>query len=66
MIQILEEFNNGIELCQKIYDVKYKILETTNNHLWNTDKDHPICIVKRRANEYIESKVLAEKIIDEE
>lgn len=64
MIQIKREFNNGLFDCQEIYDNEYKILETTNNQLWNTDEQHPIVIKKARRNDYISSTIIAEKIDD--
>lgn len=64
MIQIKREFNNGLFDCQEIYDNEYKILETTNNQLWNTDEQHPIVIKKDRRNDYISSTIIAEKIED--
>ena len=55
MIQIKREFNNGLFDCQEIYDNEHKILETTNNQLWNTNIDHPIIVAKTRLDDYEES-----------
>ena len=66
MIQIKREFSNGLFDCQEIYDNEYKILETTNNQLWNTDEQHPIVIKKDRRNDYISSTNIAEKIEDDD
>ena len=66
MIQIKKEFTKGnIELLE-IYDNDFKILEKTNNTLWNTDENHTIIIVKNRIKDYIESTIKAEKIIEDE
>ena len=52
MIYIVKEFNNGIEDCLVINSSSNKkILELTNNTLWNSE----ISIVKRRLNDYVES-----------
>ena len=64
MIQIKREFTKGNIELQEIYDNKYKILETTNNQLWNTDEQHPIVIRKDRRNDYVSSMVTVEKIED--
>lgn len=54
MIYIVKEFNNGIEDCLIIdSNSNKKILELTNNTLWNSE----ISIVKRRLNDYVESTV---------
>lgn len=54
MIYIVKEFNNGIEDCLVIdSSSNKKILELTNNTLWNSE----ISIVKRRLNDYVESIV---------
>ena len=66
MIQIKREFTKGNIELQEIYDNKYKILETTNNQLWNTDEQHPIVIKKDRHNDYIPSTIIAEKIEDDD
>lgn len=64
MIQTKREFTKGkIELLE-IYDNEYKILETTNNQLWNTDEQHPIVIRKDRRNDYESTLIFAEKIED--
>lgn len=64
MIQVKSEFKKGkIELLE-IYDNEYKILETTNNQLWNTDEQHPIVIRKDRRNDYESTLIFAEKIED--
>ena len=62
--EVKREFNNGIEDCQEIYNSEYKIFDIKNRHLWNTDINHPIVIVKSRANNYVRSEVPAEKIVD--
>lgn len=62
MIQVKSEFKKGkIELLE-IYDNEYKILETTNNQLWNTDEKNPIVIRKARQDDYVSSTIIAEKI----
>ena len=62
MIQVKSEFKKGeIELLE-IYDNEYKILETTNNQLWNTDEKNPIVIRKDRRDDYVSSTIIAEKI----
>ena len=62
MIQVKSEFKKGkIELLE-IYDNEYKILETTNNQLWNTDEKNPIVIRKARRDDYVSSTIIAEKI----
>lgn len=66
MIQIKRETKNKVMELLEIYDNDYKILEKTNGILWNTDMEHPITIAKSRMKDYIESKVVAEKIIEEE
>ena len=66
MIQIKSEFTKGNIELQEIYDNEYKILETTNNQLWNTDEQHPIVIKKDRRNDYISSTIIAEKIEDDD
>ena len=53
MYLIKREFNNGIFDCLEIYHNEYKILETTNNTLWNATEENPICIAKSRANDYV-------------
>lgn len=62
MIQIKQEFNNGIFDCLEIYDNEYKILETTNNQLWNTNEQYTIIIKKDRLNDYVSSNIIAEQI----
>lgn len=64
MINIKNEFNNGLFDCLEIYSDTYKILETTNNHLWNATYDNPITIAKHRLDEYVESNVVLE-IVEE-
>ena len=64
--EVKREFNNGIEDCQEIYNNEFKIFDIEKRHLWNTDINHPIVIVKARANNYVKSDVKAEKIIDKE
>lgn len=63
MIIIKSEFDNGMFDCQEIYSDIFKILETTNNVLWNATEEKPISIAKSRRNDYIESNVLIEKEI---
>lgn len=64
MINVKSEFKKSkIELLE-IYDNEYKILETTNNQLWNTDEQHPIVIRKDRRNDYESTLIFAEKIED--
>jgi len=66
MIQIKKEFTKGnIELLE-IYDNDFKILEKTNNTLWNTDESHTIIIAKNRRDDYITSMIASEKIEDEQ
>lgn len=62
--KVKKEFNNGIEDCLEIYNNEFKIFDVKTRHLWNTDENHPIIIVKARANEYVRSEIPAEKIID--
>lgn len=64
MIQIKREFNNGVFDCLEIYDNDFKILETTNNQLWNTNEENPITIKKDRLNDYVASNINAEEIKD--
>ena len=66
MIQTKREFTKGNIELQEIYDNEYKILETTNNQLWNTNEQHPIVIKKDRHNDYIPSTIIAEKIEDDD
>ena len=66
MIEVKEEFNNGLFDCQRIFDNDFKILEKTNNKLWNTNENHPICIAKSRKKDYVSSNVPAEKFADEQ
>lgn len=66
MIQIKREFNNGVFDCLEIYDNDFKILETTNNQLWNTNEENPVTIKKDRYNDYIVSDVKSEEIKNEE
>lgn len=65
MIQIKREFNNGLFDCLEIYDNDFKILETTNNQLWNTNEENPITIKKDRYDDYIVSDVKSEEIKNE-
>lgn len=65
MIQIKREFNNGVFDCLEIYDNDFKILETTNNQLWNTNEENPITIKKDRYDDYIVSDVKSEEIKNE-
>lgn len=62
MYLIKREFNNGVFDCLEIYHDTNKILETTNNTLWNATEENPICIAKSRMNDYI----LSDEILDEE
>lgn len=64
MINIKNEFNNGIFECLEIYSEQYKILEITNGNLWNATFDNPITIAKHRLNEYVESNIVLE-IVEE-
>ena len=66
MINVKSEFTKGNIELQEIYDNEYKILETTNNQLWNTNEQHPIVIKKDRHNDYIPSTIIAEKIEDDD
>lgn len=61
MYKIKREFNNGLFDCLEIYHDTYKILETTNNTLWNATEENPICIAKSRMNDYILSDELLDK-----
>lgn len=65
MYKIKREFNNGLFDCLEIYHDRYKILETTNNTLWNATEESPICIAKSRANKYILSNELLDKEVNE-
>lgn len=66
MIQIKREFTKGnIELLE-IYDNNLKILEKTNDTLWNTDEEHTIIIAKNRRDDYISSMIASEKIEDKD
>lgn len=58
MIETKNEFDTYLE----IYDEEFKILETTNGHLWNTNERSPISIAKSRINDYVESDIPAEEI----
>lgn len=58
MYKTKREFNNGIFECLEIYHDTNKILEKTNNVLWNATEENPICISKSRANDYVISDVL--------
>lgn len=58
MYLIKREFNNGIFDCLEIYHDTNKILETTNNILWNATEENPICIAKSRMNDYVVSDEL--------
>lgn len=60
MINIKKEFNNGLFDCLEIYSDTYKILEKTNNHLWNATYENPITIAKHRISDYIESNEVLE------
>lgn len=65
MIEIKREFNNGLFDCCEIYDLNFKILEKSNNFLWNTNEDNPICIPKSRIEDYEESNIPSEEIFEE-
>ena len=65
MYKIKREFNNGLFDCLEIYHDSYKILETTNNTLWNATEESPICIAKSRENKYILSNELLDKEVYE-
>lgn len=58
MYLIKREFNNGVFDCLEIYHNTNKILETTNNTLWNATEEEPICIAKSRMNDYVVSDEL--------
>lgn len=58
MYLIKREFNNGVFDCLEIYHGTNKILETTNNTLWNATEKNPICIAKSRKNDYVVSDEL--------
>lgn len=58
MYKIKREFNNGLFDCLEIYHNTNKILETTNNTLWNATEENPICIAKSRENDYTVSDEL--------
>ena len=60
MYLIKREFNNGVFDCLEIYHNEYKILETPNGTLWNATEEHPICIAKSRAADYIDSNITLE------
>ena len=66
MINIKNEFNNGIFDCLEIYSDSYKILETTNNHLWNATEENPITIAKHRLSDYVESNEILEIEVEEQ
>lgn len=57
MIEIKEEFNNGVFDCLKIYDKQYKILHKTNGRLYVGTEEKPVIIPKSRLNEYEASDV---------
>lgn len=61
-ILIKKEFNNGLFQCLEIYHETNKILETTNEQLWNATFDNPICIAKSRFDDY----VVSEELLDSE
>lgn len=61
MYLIKREFNNGVFDCLEIYHNTNKILETTNNILWNATEESPICIAKSRAEDYVVSDVLLDE-----
>ena len=61
MYLIKREFNNGVFDCLEIYHDTNKILETTNNILWNATEENPICIAKSRMNDYVVSDVLLDE-----
>lgn len=65
MYKIKREFNNGLFDCLEIYHDSHKILETTNNTLWNATEESPICIAKSRENKYILSNELLDKEVNE-
>ena len=49
-----------------IYHTKYKILEKSNNHLWNATEENPIGIAKSRKDDYTVSDILLDKEEQEE
>ena len=63
MYKIKREFNNGLFDCLEIYHDSNKILEITNNTLWNATEESPICIAKSRENKYILSMKPSKKTI---
>lgn len=65
MYKIKREFNNGLFDCLEIYHDSNKILEITNNTLWNATEESPICIAKSRENKYILSNELLDKEVYE-
>lgn len=58
MIIVKNTYNNGLFEVEEIYHETNKILETTNNVLWNATEDNPICIAKSRHNDYVVSDEL--------
>lgn len=52
-----EKKYNGFETME-IYHTTNKILETTNNTLWNATEKNPLGIAKSRMNDYIVSDEL--------
>ena len=65
MIEIKKTFNNGLFECEEIYSTTgKKILEKTNNQLWNTNIDNPITIAQKRHNDYVESNEGIDPFID--
>ena len=57
MIEIKEEFNNGVFDCLKIYDKQYKIFHKTNGRLYVGTEEKPVIIPKSRLNEYEASNI---------
>lgn len=55
MNQIKSEYNRGDTECVELYNDTYKILEKTNEALWDTNIDYPIIVAKARLVDYEES-----------
>lgn len=58
MIIVKNTYNNGLFEVEEIYHDTNKILEKTNNVLWNATEDNPICIAKSRHDDYVVSDEL--------
>ena len=55
MNQIKSEYTRGDTECVELYNDTYKILEKTNEALWDTNIDYPIIVAKARLADYEES-----------